>query len=222
MRGFGATGKYLKDSIIGGCNRAYCGIWKVREDMTLRSLLVVGAWRVQVHWVDQAWRVFCYSCTPTLFSSESISTWRVAERFFAKFFDFFFDNTSRCYLVFASLFPTLKFYFILLIMDEYGLGQCYRLFALIYSYSALSLNQSKSNLAVILIWESKQAFMFSHKFELSYIYIYIYVIGKCNDWIQRINFVKKQKIIFFFLPKVLIKQTHQQFHMFAIFIYKLA
>ena len=176
FRALEVLGIYQKKPVrLDGCNRAYCGIWKVREDMTLRSPLVVGAWRVQVHWVDQAWRVFCYSCTPTLFSSESISTWRVAERFFAKFFDFFFDNTSRCYLVFASLFPTLKFYFILLIMDEYGLGQCYRLFALIYSYSALSLNQSKSNLAVILIWESKQAFMFSHKFELSYIYIYIYM-----------------------------------------------
>ena len=59
--------------------------------------------RVQVHWVDQAQRVFCYSCTPTLFSSGSISTWRVVERFFTEFFGFFFNNTSR-YLVFVSLF----------------------------------------------------------------------------------------------------------------------
>ena len=35
-----------------------CGIQKVSEDKTSRSLLVVGAWRAQVHWVD-------YSCTPT-------------------------------------------------------------------------------------------------------------------------------------------------------------
>ena len=43
-------------------------------------------------------------------------------RFFAKFFGFLFDNMSRCYVVFASVFPTLKLYFALLKMDEYGLG----------------------------------------------------------------------------------------------------
>ena len=73
-----------------------CEIRKVKEGKALRSQLVAGAWRAQVHGVDQAWRVFCYSCTPTLFSSGSISTWRVTERFFTKFFGFFFDNTSRC------------------------------------------------------------------------------------------------------------------------------
>ena len=36
----------------------------------------------------------CYLCTPTLFSSGSISTWRGGERFFAEFFDFLLDNTS--------------------------------------------------------------------------------------------------------------------------------
>ena len=137
--------------------------------MILRNPLVVGAWRAQVHWVDQAWRVFCYSRTPTLFSSGSITTWREAVRFFAEFFSFLFDNMSRYYLVFASLFATFKFYFISLIMDEYGLWQCYRLFALIYSYSALSLSQSKSNLVVILIKGSKQALVFSHKSKLSFI-----------------------------------------------------
>ena len=29
-----------------------CRIWKVREDKTLRSLLVGGAWKAQVHVVD--------------------------------------------------------------------------------------------------------------------------------------------------------------------------
>ena len=32
--------------------------------------------------------------------------WRVAERFFAEFFDFLYDNTLRCYLVFASFFTS--------------------------------------------------------------------------------------------------------------------
>ena len=71
-----------------------CGIQKASEDMTPRSPLIARAWRAQVHGVDLAWRVFCYSYTPTLFTSRSISTWRVAERFFAKFFGFLFDNTS--------------------------------------------------------------------------------------------------------------------------------
>ena len=31
---------------------AYCGIWKVREDMVRLNQLVAGAWRPQVHWVD--------------------------------------------------------------------------------------------------------------------------------------------------------------------------
>ena len=146
---------------------AYCRIRKARKDMTPRSPLVAGAWSAQVHRVYQVWKVFCYSHTPTLFSSGLISIQRVVKKFFTEFFGFFFNNTSRCYLVFASLFPTLKLYFISLIMDEYGLRQCYWLFVLIYSYSALSLSQSKSNLAVILIWGCKQVLVFSHKFELS-------------------------------------------------------
>ena len=58
-----------------------------------------------------------------LFTSGLISTWKVAERFFAKFFGFFFDNTSWCYLVFAFLFPyPLCFTFIV-----YCLCLCIRL-----------------------------------------------------------------------------------------------
>ena len=82
-----------------------CGIWKAKEDKTLRSPWVVGAWRV-----------FCYLCTPTLFSSGSISTWTAAVRFFAKFFGFHFDNMSWCSFVFASLPYSLSFHFIV----DYG------------------------------------------------------------------------------------------------------
>ena len=46
--------------------------------------------------------LFVYS---NLFTSGSISTWRVAEKFFTEFFGFLFDNTFWCYLVFASLLP---------------------------------------------------------------------------------------------------------------------
>ena len=49
-----------------------------------------------------------------IFTSGLISTWRSAERFFAKFFCFLFDNTSWCYLVFVSIFIpySLSFTFI--------------------------------------------------------------------------------------------------------------
>ena len=43
------------------------------------------------------------------------------ERFFAEFFGFLFDNTLACYLVFASFFPTLLPFILLLCYYEYGL-----------------------------------------------------------------------------------------------------
>ena len=42
--------------------------------------------------------LFMYS---NLFTSGSISTLRVTERFFVEFFNFLFDNMSWCYLVYA-------------------------------------------------------------------------------------------------------------------------
>ena len=42
-----------------------CGIRKAREDKVPRSQLVARAWRAQVHGVNQAWMVFCYSYTLT-------------------------------------------------------------------------------------------------------------------------------------------------------------
>ena len=50
---------------LGGCNRVYCEIHKTSEDKTSRNPLVAKTWRAQIHWVNQAWRVFCHSCTPT-------------------------------------------------------------------------------------------------------------------------------------------------------------
>ena len=99
-------GSIGRSHLVADAIELNCGIRKAREDKTPKSPLIAGAWRAQVHGIDLAWRIFCYSCTPTLFSSRSISTLRVVERFFAMFFGFLFDNTSWCYLVFASLFPT--------------------------------------------------------------------------------------------------------------------
>ena len=42
-----------------------------------------------------------------LLSSDRFTAWRAAEKFFAEFFGFLFDNTSRCYLVFAFSLPLL-------------------------------------------------------------------------------------------------------------------
>ena len=50
--GFGAAGKYWKKPGFGGCNRAYCGIWRARQNLSPRSLVGIGAWRAQVHWVN--------------------------------------------------------------------------------------------------------------------------------------------------------------------------
>ena len=50
--GFGAAGKNRKKPSFSGCNRAYCGIQRARQDKVPRSLVGVGACRAQVHWVD--------------------------------------------------------------------------------------------------------------------------------------------------------------------------
>ena len=69
------------------------------------TLLEQEVWRVQVHWVDQAWRIYYCSCIPITFSSGLLTAWRVAKRFYVEGFGFLFDNTSCVVLVFASLFP---------------------------------------------------------------------------------------------------------------------
>ena len=38
---------------------------------------------------------------------DHFTAWRAAERFFAEYFGFLFDNMCRCYLVFVSLYPLL-------------------------------------------------------------------------------------------------------------------
>ena len=78
---------------------------KLKKKQVRRNLVGVGSWRAQVHWVDQAWRVFYYSCIPTTFFSGLFTAWRAAERFYAEGFGFLFDNTSCVVLVFTSFFP---------------------------------------------------------------------------------------------------------------------
>ena len=50
--GFDAAGKHWKKPDFGECNRAYYGIQRARQDTIPRSLVRVGAWKAQVHWVD--------------------------------------------------------------------------------------------------------------------------------------------------------------------------
>ena len=46
-----------------------------------------------MHWVDQAWKVYYYSCIPTLFFSGSFHRLEGGGEVFAEFFSFLFDNT---------------------------------------------------------------------------------------------------------------------------------
>ena len=85
-------------------------LWFITESGKLKkkqfryNLVGIGAWRAQVHWVDQDWRIFCCSCIPTTFFSELFIAWMAAERFYTEGFGFLFDNTSCVVLMFASLF----------------------------------------------------------------------------------------------------------------------
>ena len=54
---------------LGSAIGQYCKIREVSKDKTSRSSLVVGAWRAQVFWVDQAQRVFLVSLYSNLFTS---------------------------------------------------------------------------------------------------------------------------------------------------------
>ena len=78
---------------------------KLKKKQVRYNLVGVEAQRAQVHWVDQAWKVFCCSCIPTTFFSGLFTTWRAAERFYAESFGFVFDNTSYVVLVFTTFFP---------------------------------------------------------------------------------------------------------------------
>ena len=83
---------------------AIVGSGKLEKTRFGITLLEQEAWRAQVHQVDQDWKVFSYSCIPTLFSSGLLTDWRAAERFFTDDFGFLFDNTSLyCLCVCISL-----------------------------------------------------------------------------------------------------------------------
>ena len=118
-----------------------CEIQKVRECKALPSQLVAGAWKAQVHEVGYAWRVFCYSCTPTHSLADRFTSWRAAERFFIEFFGFLFDNTSACYLVFAFFFPTLLTFILLLWFDKYCKVEFIQSFCWLYSVPNLYVIQ---------------------------------------------------------------------------------
>ena len=69
---------------------------KLKKTKVRRNLVGVGTWRVQVHWIDQVWWVFYYSCILTTFFTGLFTVQRVAERFYIEGFGFLFDNTSLC------------------------------------------------------------------------------------------------------------------------------
>ena len=87
----GTNSFWLMQWVIAGSS-------KLKKTRFVITLLEQEAQRAWVHWVDQAWRVFCYSCIPTIFPSGLLTAWRAVERFYAKDFNFLFDNTSLCCL----------------------------------------------------------------------------------------------------------------------------
>ena len=131
-------------------------------------------------WVDQAWRVSCYLCIPTYCLVDRFTAWRATERFFAEFFNFLFDNIfggqqrgfspsssisssithQRVILFFHSLFPYSCALLLLLVVHAYALEQFYWFIALHLLLFRTQISQSKSNLAVIFNWGSKQALVF--------------------------------------------------------------
>ena len=52
---------------------------KLKKKQVWRNLVRVGAWRAQVHLIDQTWRVFFCSCIPTTFFSGLFIAWRAGE-----------------------------------------------------------------------------------------------------------------------------------------------
>ena len=113
------------------------------------TLLEQEAWRAQKHQVDQALRVYCYSCIPTNFLADHFVALRVAERFFAEFFGFLFDNTCLCYLVFASLFLTL-FLLVATMFVIYSGLECFANLGIAYIYhSAHQLFEYKLALVIL-------------------------------------------------------------------------
>ena len=139
----------------------YCGIQKVSEDKTLRSSLVARAWRAKVHWVDQAWRVFCYLCIPTYSlvdrfqlggSQRGFSLSSLVSSLITRL------GVILC-LHLSSLLFKLSFYCSLwLDMAQSSVIGLLRIFTLVLHFVKLS----KSNLSVIFNLGSKQALVFSH------------------------------------------------------------
>ena len=94
---FGAW-EALEDAKDDGCNMEFItGSGKLEKTRFGVTLLEQEAWRAQMHQVDQAWRVYYYSCISIDFLLDHFTVWGAAERFFAEFFDFLFDKTSQCY-----------------------------------------------------------------------------------------------------------------------------
>ena len=117
-------GKQLRRDqfLISRCYGQVAESGKLKKKLVRRNLVGVGTWRVQLHQVDQAWRVFCCSCIPTTFNG-LFTVWRAAKRFFAEFFGFLFDNTSPCNLVVASLFSYSCALLLFFVIHVYALEQ---------------------------------------------------------------------------------------------------
>ena len=70
---------------------------------------------------------------PTLFSSGLLTAWRAAEKFFAEYFGFLFDNTSPGYLCVCISLPLLFLLITTMVVINFGL-ECFTNSVLAYIY----------------------------------------------------------------------------------------
>ena len=93
--------QFKEDQFIWLLQWAYCEIRKTKENMVRLNL--VGAKSLEGLGALGRLGLEGLLLFPTDFLVDHFTTWMAVERFFTEIFDFLFNNTCQCYLVFASL-----------------------------------------------------------------------------------------------------------------------
>ena len=123
-------------------------------------LLKQEAWRAQMHRLDQAWKVYCYSCIPTNFLVDHLQLGGRRRGYSLNFLVSSSITRLGVIFVFASLFPTLFLLIAAMFVINYGLD-CFSNLGIAYIYhSAHQLFEYKLVLVflvlVLLIFLSNQ------------------------------------------------------------------
>ena len=113
----------------------YCRIRITSEDKTPRSSLVVGAWRAQVLWVNQAWRVFLISLYSNLFTSGSFRLGGLQRGFSPN--SLVSSSITRIGVILCLHFSSLTHFIFIVVCLWLWLRELFQLLHIIHSYSAL-------------------------------------------------------------------------------------